>query len=295
AIDPEVTGSVLTFRLPDIPAVSTAALVYRVRIGANARTGQQFNVAVACRAGQCTPPSRAPVVVRGGVFSNDQLLVGRVFIDKNLNAIFDSGDLPVAGARLVTSNGFTVITDAAGNYSYPVLADGALSVELDKASIPAGYAPRDDRRADGARWSRLLATQLQRGALLQCSFPLAPSSDSASVPELPAPVVSATKKTAAAPVLTGVPTVEVRKDKKRSFWSKLAFWRREKSRPSSVTTTVIVPGGPCPPETRPAAGSNAAPASVRVEVAPPAAVYQSAPASAPAPASTPEPNASAPP
>lgn len=281
AIEPEVTGDVLTFRLPDIPSGATAALVYRVRIGANARLGQQFNVAVGCHGGQCTPPTRVPVVVRGGIFSNSQLLVGRVFIDRNGDALFDGGDLPVAGARLIASNGYTVITDAAGNYSYPVLGDGALSVELDKASVPEGFVPRDDRRANGSQWSRLLSTPLQRGALLQSSFPLVPASPDVSAPELPSPAPSS----AADSKQEAAPSVEVRKPKKRSIWSKLAFWRRGGSRPSSVNTTVILPGGPCPPEANASQAAKAAPTQVRVEVSSPSSTY-----SAPAPAAAPQRN-----
>jgi uncharacterized repeat protein (TIGR01451 family) len=292
AITPELAGDVLTFRLPDVPAGATAVLVYRVQIGANARLGQQYNVAVGCRAGLCTPPTRVGVVVRGGIFSNDQLLVGRVFIDKNRNARFDGGDQPVAGARLVTSNGFTVITDAAGNYSYPVLADGALAIALDRASVPAGYVPRDARRVDGGQWSRLLATPLQRGALLQSSFPLVPESPAISAPELPTPVADAKSLTAPD---GRAPAVEVRKQKKRSFWARLAFWRRDHARAAVATTTVILPAAPCPPETRPVAGANAAPAPLHVEVSAPTATYapspvpQPTPTLAPAPAATPEP------
>lgn len=282
AIEPEIVGDVLTFRLPDIPAGSTAALVYRVRIGANARLGQQFNVAVGCHAGVCTPETRVPITIRGGIFSNNQILVGRVFIDRNGNARFDAGDLPVAGARLVTSNGYTVITDAAGNYSYPVIGDGALSIELDKGTTPAGFVPRDKRRADGSQWSRLLATPLQRGALLQSSFPLVPESDSVAMPALPAPVVEGAKKASHVPGALA-PAVEVRKEKNRSIWSKLAFWHRDKSRPSSVNTTVIVPGYPCPPSSSPAAPRDSAPSAVRVEVTVPRATYRPALSGASAP------------
>lgn len=270
AIEPTIAGSVLTFSLPDIPAGSTAALIYRVRIGVNARLGQQYNVAVGCHGDQCSPETRVPVVVRAGVFSNNQLLVGRVFIDRNLNGHFDRNDLPVAGARLVTSNGYMVLTDTAGNYSYPVLGDGALSIELDKGSVPAGFVPRDKRRSDGSQWSRLLSTPLQRGALLQSSFPLAPESDAVAMPELPAPDTTTAQKKVAPDA--NAPAVEVRHEKKRSFWSKLAFWRREKrSRPSSVTTTVIVPSksGPCPPQTAPLSQDDFAPTPVRVEVTAP--------------------------
>src|SRR5205814_1025209 len=45
----------------------------------------------------------------------------------------------------------------------------------------------------------------------------------------------------------------------------------------------------CPPETRSVVGGGAAPSSVRVEVAPPDATYQTAPAPSPVPASTPAP------
>lgn len=251
-LSPDIAGDTLTFRLPDIPAGGTAAITYRVRIGPNARMGEQFNLALACHGQRCTPPTKVGVTVRGGIFSSNQLMIGRVFIDRDGDARFDRDDVPVAGARLVLSNGFTAITDAAGNYSFPVIADGALAIELDRSSVPEGFAPRDKRRSDGSRWSRIVLTPLQSGALLEASFALDAVSPTAVIPEIaPDKSVAASEPAPA-------------QKKKRSRWGWLAFWRRDKraTRVETVKTTVIVPAAsqePCPPV--PGATVAAAPAA----------------------------------
>lgn len=172
SIEPEITGAQLLFRIPSVPGGGQASLVYRVRIGANAHTGMQYNVAVASVGPKLTPPVRSGVMVKGGVFSTDQFIVGRVYADVNGNGRFDAGDRAIAGARLVTSSGRVVLTDSHGLYNIPVVADGALVIQLDSSSVPEGFVPQDRLRTDGSTWSRLIATPLLGGAMLQANFAL---------------------------------------------------------------------------------------------------------------------------
>ncbi len=187
AVEPVVNGDTLTFRIAELPAGATATLIYRVRIGVNARLGEQFNTVVVRGGGTETPPTRYGVVVRGGIFGTTQFIVGRVYVDKNADGSFDAGDSPVAGARVVTSTGRVVITDAAGNYNLPLLPDGALVVQLDRSSVPEGYAPHDRLRVGGGAWSRLVGTPLQGGAMLHTSFALVAVDTPPSASDTPSP------------------------------------------------------------------------------------------------------------
>lgn len=171
-IDPEIAGDSLTFRIQTVPGGGTATLIYRVRIGVNARVGEQFNVAVARSGGNATPPVRVGVVVRAGVFSTNQFIIGRVFVDMNGNGRFDVGDRAVSAARLITQNGHVVLTDAAGNYNIPVIGDGPVVLQLDRSSVPEGAVPHDPLKVDGSSWSRLFSTPLLGGAMLQADFAL---------------------------------------------------------------------------------------------------------------------------
>jgi uncharacterized repeat protein (TIGR01451 family) len=175
SIEPEIQANELTFRISEILHGATAQLLYRVRVGANAREGDQENLATAFAvfpSGEHvqSAPARAVVYVSAGVFSTRQVLVGRVFVDTNGNGQFDESDRPVPGARLYLSNGQSVITDSAGLYNFPSLGDGSQAISLDPVSVPKHYALTDGGRVSGKSWARLLRTPIGGGALLRQNF-----------------------------------------------------------------------------------------------------------------------------
>ncbi len=177
SIEPQVQSNELQFRISEIPHGATARILYRVRVGANAREGDQENVATASAvfpSGEQiqSAPARAVVYVSAGVFSTRQVLVGRVFVDTNGNGQFDEGDRPVPGVRLYLSNGQSVITDSAGLYNFPSLGDGPQVISLDPVSVPKHYALTDGGRLSGKSWARLLRTPIGGGALLRQNFAL---------------------------------------------------------------------------------------------------------------------------
>jgi uncharacterized repeat protein (TIGR01451 family) len=177
-IEPQVQNDELLFRIPELPHGATARILYRVRVGANAHQGEQENLATATGvfpSGEQiqTAPARAVVFVTAGVFSTQQVIVGRVFVDANANGQFDDGDRPMPGVRLYLSNGQSVITDSAGLYNFPSLGDGPQAISLDPVSIPKGYALTDGGRVSGKSWARLLRTPIGGGALLRQNFALA--------------------------------------------------------------------------------------------------------------------------
>ncbi|HZB45032.1 MAG TPA: SdrD B-like domain-containing protein, partial [Pyrinomonadaceae bacterium] len=123
-------GGVLVFQLGTVPAGGRAFVSYRVRIGANAREGDQFNTATGTgtlAGGErlSTPTARTPVRVRRGVFSSQQIILGRVFEDANLDGQFDKGERGVSGVRIYLNNGQSVITDSEGLYNFPSVNEGA--------------------------------------------------------------------------------------------------------------------------------------------------------------------------
>jgi len=174
-IEPETTVGNLIFHLGDLGPGTRARLLYRVRIGANAREGDMENVAVGSGIfpnGERseTGAARATVRVGGGVFSTRQVIIGRVFEDTNRNREFDTSDKPVSGARLYLTNGQSVITDSQGLYNFPALGDGSQVIALDPVTVPAGYALADGERVSGRSWTRLLRTPVGGGALLRQNF-----------------------------------------------------------------------------------------------------------------------------
>ncbi|MGH9900870.1 MAG: SdrD B-like domain-containing protein, partial [Pyrinomonadaceae bacterium] len=179
-IEPEDAGDALVFRVGRLSAGARASITYRVRVGVNAGEGEQTNTAVASGtflSGERTQtaPARAPVRVRRGVFSTQQVVVGRVFEDANGNGRFDAGERPVAGVRLYLSNGQSVVTDASGQYNLPSVNDGSVVISLDPVTLPRGYALAETGTRDGRSWTRLLRTPLGGGALLRQNFAVRPA------------------------------------------------------------------------------------------------------------------------
>jgi uncharacterized repeat protein (TIGR01451 family) len=177
AIEPQMQDNGMTFRLANLSPGATARVVYRVRVGANAREGQQENLASASgvfSSGEKTAagPAKAVVVVSAGVFSTRQVLIGRVFVDADGNGQFGGLDRPMPGVRLYLTNGESVITDSAGLYNFPSLGDGPQVVSIDPITVPAGYALSDGGRESGKGWTRLLRTPVGGGAMLRQNFVL---------------------------------------------------------------------------------------------------------------------------
>ncbi|MFN2454799.1 MAG: hypothetical protein ABR577_11325 [Pyrinomonadaceae bacterium] len=179
-IEPEATGSTLAFNVGDLGGSERATISYRIRVGANARDGEQINSAIASAtfpSGEqiTTATAHASVNVGRGVFSTRQIIIGRVFEDANNNGQFDAGDSPVAGTRVYLNNGQSVITDSAGQYNIPSTGEGSIVLSIDPITIPQGLALADENHRDGRSWTRLLRTPLGGGALLRQNFALVPS------------------------------------------------------------------------------------------------------------------------
>lgn len=180
AFEPEKNGNEIIFRLGALGPGSVARLLYRVRVGANAGEGEQENTAIA--SGQFpsgerieTAPAHATVKIRAGVFSTRQVIIGRVFVDKNGNGTFDADDQPMPNVRLFLSSGQSVVTDSQGLYNFPSLADGSQVLSLDPLSLPQQFALADDGTLASHSWTRLLRTPIGGGSLLRQNFVLVKS------------------------------------------------------------------------------------------------------------------------
>jgi len=179
AVQPEIAGNEMLFRLGQLGPGETVTLAYRVRIGVNAAAGEQFNSATA--EGVISPnqkitsiPARAGVVVGRGIFGLQRAIIGRVFADANSNGQFDEGDRPISNARLYLSNGDSVVTDSEGMYNFPVVNEGSVTISLDPISVLRGHQLLDDKGRAARSWSKLLRTPLGGGALLRQNFALLP-------------------------------------------------------------------------------------------------------------------------
>ena len=179
AVEPEIAGNEMLVRLGQLGPGEAVTLVYRVRIGANAASGEQFNSVSAegvfsSNQKISTATARAGVIVGRGIFGMQHAIIGRVFADANSNGEFDGNERPLANVRLYLSNGDSVTTDSEGMYNFPVVNEGSVTISLDPISVFGGYKLLDDGGRAARSWSKLLRTPLGGGALLRQNFALLP-------------------------------------------------------------------------------------------------------------------------
>jgi uncharacterized repeat protein (TIGR01451 family) len=191
-INPGNVPGILTFSLGTLAPQASVTIIYRVRVSAQARSGDNMNSANLVGLGPGGAPiisttGSARVTVGGGVFTLNQFLIGRVFEDLNGNGIFDKGERPVAGVRVYISSGESATTDSKGLYNIPVIAPGSVVVSIDPATIPKGYTISSGGRLDAESWSRLVRTPLLGGAMLRQNFALkrCPNCQLAPAPSAP--------------------------------------------------------------------------------------------------------------
>jgi uncharacterized repeat protein (TIGR01451 family) len=98
----------------------------------------------------------AGIKVSLGVFATPNVIVGRVYFDRNNDNNYTAGiDVPLSGARVYLSDGRFAVTDANGNYSIPEITPGVYAIRLDPitAPYPVKHVP-DDQGAPGTRYVR---------------------------------------------------------------------------------------------------------------------------------------------
>ena len=180
-------GSELTFQVGPMSAGDTVVVTYRVRIGAGARPGAGINRATASGGGEDSPEASDVVEVRPGPFSDEGMIVGKVFADSGSwsNRAADgcdcdwAGDLAqspdeagIAGVRVLLQDGTAAITDRDGKFLFYGLTPRAWVVKIDRSTLPPGAVllPLSNRHArDGAS----LLVDLTAGELHRADFAIA--------------------------------------------------------------------------------------------------------------------------
>jgi CshA-type fibril repeat protein len=182
-LEPVVTEvnnrQVLTWTLPGtLEAGQTKSLQFTTTVTPSA-TGELKNIANATAlAGSITAPvttakvtsAVAAVKVVLGVFTNNTVIVGRIYVDKNDDNNFQPGiDTPVPGARVYLSDGRSVVTDTNGLYSIPDVTPGVYAVRLDPITVP--YQAKPVASDDGQPGNRRVNAD-SVGGIQNADFPL---------------------------------------------------------------------------------------------------------------------------
>lgn len=168
----------LEWYLPGLSANRRVELSFQVVAGAGAleSDGLVSASAVAISATGFSALTSNVVRIRvrvrpSALFSLGQLIVGRVWIDRDEDGAVDRDEPPVAGAVLVADDGTRLIADDHGRFSLPELEPGDRVLRLLKNRITSGMEPVPGRpRALGDGWSRLLSPG--RAGMIKANFPL---------------------------------------------------------------------------------------------------------------------------
>ncbi|MBO6792304.1 MAG: OmpA family protein [Balneolaceae bacterium] len=134
-------GPNLEFNIGSIDPGDKKTLTYRVYIGPGAERGDGINKAQVLGDSliiKISNEAKVNVEVRGGVFSEEALIVGKVFLDCDENNMQDASELGIPGVRLYLENGNYVITDSEGKYSFYAVKANKHVLKIDNHSLPTG-------------------------------------------------------------------------------------------------------------------------------------------------------------
>jgi uncharacterized repeat protein (TIGR01451 family) len=145
-------GATLQFNLSGLQWANEQQLdlTYVVQVGAGASVdSSSINRAQVFSGKLISNESSWPVVVTGGVFSDEAYLIGKVYLenckaDKVQNKENEKGqekdadEIGIPGVRLLMEDGTSVVTDNEGKYSLYGLSPITHVLKLDSTTLPAG-------------------------------------------------------------------------------------------------------------------------------------------------------------
>ncbi len=150
-------GPTLVFDVGALAVGQQKVLTYRVRVGVGSQQGDGINRARAygCSIdGGCvdpttlTPypnggvvpsnPAEYRVIISGGVFADEGCVLGKIFVDCNVNHVQDKEELGIPGVRMYFEDGTWMVSDSEGKYSYCGLPPKSHTLKVDPSTLPVG-------------------------------------------------------------------------------------------------------------------------------------------------------------
>ncbi|KAF0174490.1 MAG: hypothetical protein FD161_3553 [Limisphaerales bacterium] len=170
-------GPRLDFDLGALAGQATVTLTYQVRVGVGALQGDGINRARASTMAPAGASNLATCRVRvePGVFTDQGVVLGKVFVDANTNRVQDAGEPGVPGVRLYLEDGTFVITDGEGKFSLYGLRPRTHVLKVDNTTLPPGakllVLSTDNAGDAGSRFVNLKKGELHRANFAIASTP----------------------------------------------------------------------------------------------------------------------------
>ncbi len=135
-----------TFRIGTINSHDDRTFSFLVVVSPGAAIGHTYTMTLYARNSSGPPDERSnlsqirsiPITVIADPFFDEGTLIGKVFDDRNENAIQDEGEKGIPDVQLATEEGILVKTDSDGKYHIPGVQPGRHLVKIDGHSLPSG-------------------------------------------------------------------------------------------------------------------------------------------------------------
>ena len=146
-IEPEISsnGLSLQWNLGTLAPNSSVTIVYACVVTTGARPGRRTNrasvSAIMPMGSYLKADTSADVEVEVGIFHNDSIIFGRVFVDQNDDKLQNYAEPGIQGVRLILEDGTYVLTDREGKYHFSGIKPGMRVLRLDETTLPPGMRP----------------------------------------------------------------------------------------------------------------------------------------------------------
>jgi len=141
--DPEYQANrTIVWSIPIVAAGTTIELSYVAIIDIDSQKGDGKNTvfATGTSLGNQTVSNTvsATIKISQAVFTSKGTIIGKVFVDRNNNAIQDPDEEGLEGVEIYMEDGTMVITDKEGKYSIPLVEPGIHVLRINESTLPAG-------------------------------------------------------------------------------------------------------------------------------------------------------------
>lgn len=171
-IEPAVAGRTLTFTFASLQTKHTivyAAVVVPGVTAGSTLTNVATVSAIPVNAPTQTVSATASVdtQVINGIFTDQTIITGRVFIDLARDGWFHKGDVGIPSIRIFLEDGESVVTDPSGRYSFPGVRPGMHVLKLDRTTLPPGTKAYGVHDYDDQKSTRRLVHGVFDGGVIQ--------------------------------------------------------------------------------------------------------------------------------
>ncbi|MGA9406915.1 MAG: hypothetical protein WBW71_07265 [Bacteroidota bacterium] len=124
-----------------LKAGNTALLVYQLVLGADAMESQGLNTVYATAKDTVgtifvSLPSQKQITVQPGVFTDNGVIIGKIFYDDDRNGYQSEGEAGVKGVELWMEDGTRIVTGDDGKFSLPDVKPGQHVLRVNERSLP---------------------------------------------------------------------------------------------------------------------------------------------------------------